>query len=94
MTEYSTVRIDSIDEVTDNGFHCNQFGWVDFSGASQEDAKIQVLKPCKIAFSAASCGHVWLMSRISTPRVLTLREMLLAARINWLDFKRPFAATK
>ncbi len=92
--EYSTVRIDSVDEVTSSGFHCNQFGWVAMSGSSQENSGIQVLKPSKAAFSAACCGHVWLLSRATTPRVLTLREMLLAARINWQDFKRPFITQK
>ncbi|MEC8327850.1 MAG: hypothetical protein VX100_17430 [Pseudomonadota bacterium] len=92
--EYSTVRIDSVDEVTASGFHCNQFGWVDMAGKPQEGDGIQVLKPSKTAFSAACCGHVWLLGRATTPRVLTLREMLLAARINWQDFKHPFVTQK
>lgn len=92
--EYATVRIDSIDEVLEERFHCNQFGWVDFSGKSQTMQNIHVLKPSKQAFSAACCGHVWLLSRVSRPRVLTLREMLLAARINWRDFKRPLITQK
>ncbi|MEI4548646.1 hypothetical protein [Pseudoalteromonas spongiae] len=92
--EYSTVRIDSVDEVTASGFHCNQFGWVDKAGKSHEGVGVQVLKPSKTAFSAACCGHVWLLGRATTPRVLTLREMLLAARINWQDFKHPFITQK
>ena len=92
--EYATVRIDSIDEVSEEKFHCNQFGWMDFSGNSKTTKNTHVLKPSKQAFSAACCGHVWLLSRVTTPRVLTLREMLLAARINWRDFKRPLVAQK
>ncbi|WP_372771444.1 hypothetical protein [Pseudoalteromonas sp.] len=92
--EYSTVRIDSVDEVTDSRFHCNQFGWVAMNGQYQDNNDIQVLKPSKAAFSAACCGHVWLLGRATTPRVLTLREMLLAARINWQDFKHPFITQK
>ena len=92
--EYSTVRIDSIDEMGKSGFHCNQFGWVDYSGKALEQQTLTVLKPSKSAFSAASCGHVWLHTRISSPRMLTLREMLLAAQINWQDFKKPFISSK
>ena len=92
--EYSTVRIDSVDEVTGSRFHCNQFGWVAMNGQYQDNNDIQVLKPSKAAFSAACCGHVWLLGRATTPRVLTLREMLLAARINWQDFKHPFITQK
>ena len=91
---YATVRIDSIDEVAEDRFHCNQFGWVELNGKSLEQADIQVLKPSKRTFIAASCGHVWRLSRISSPRVLTLREMLLAARVNWQDFKKPFVTTR
>ena len=91
---YATVRIDSIDEMGKSGFHCNQFGWVDYSGKALEQQTLTVLKPSKSAFSAASCGHVWLHTRISSPRMLTLREMLLAAQINWQDFKKPFISSK
>lgn len=88
--ESATVRIDSIDELSDSGFHCNQFGWASYSGQSQETQKIQVLKLGKGVFSAACCGHVWIGQRKASPRLLTLREMLLAARINWQNFKKPF----
>jgi len=85
------VRIDSIDQVTKTQVHCNELGWFDFLGQGLEQQSAQLLKPNKATLAAACCGHQWQFSKRSTPRVLSLREMLLAANINWRNVKRPLA---
>ncbi len=84
-------RIDSIDELQGNKLHCNELGWFSFLGESLEDQNAQLIKPSKISLTAACCGHQWQFSKRSTPRVLSLREMLLAGNINWRNIKRPLA---
>jgi hypothetical protein len=83
------VRIDSIDQVGDNKLHCNELGWFNFSGQSLEQPHLQLLKPSKMSLTAACCGHQWQFLKRCTPRVLSLREMLLAGNINWRNVKRP-----
>lgn len=84
-----TIKIDTIDEVHNDKLHCNQFGWFDLAGTGLDnDAQVQLLKPSKAAFSSACCGHRWLNNKIFTPRVLSLREMLLATRIDWQNFAK------
>lgn len=93
--EFITVRIDSLDQVSEQQLHCNQFGWFDFCGQSTASHDyMQLLKPSKANFSAACCGHRWLGQKGRSPRILSLREMLLAARINWQNFKRPLMAKR
>jgi len=87
------VVLDTIDEVDiDNlQIHCNQHGWFYFNGrqAPENDVYIKhLLKPGKPAMSSACCGHQWLNQRKTTPRLLSLREMLLASRINWRHFHK------
>ncbi len=89
--EQICVRIDSLDQVSDNKLHCNELGWFDFAGHGLEQPEAQLLKPSKLAFTAACCGHQWLFSKRCLPRVLSLREMLLAGNINWRNVKRPIA---
>jgi len=85
------VRIDSIDQVTKTQVHCNELGWFDFLGQGLGQQSAQLLKPNKATLAAACCGHQWQFSKRSSPRVLSLREMLLAANINWRNVKRPLA---
>jgi len=83
------VRIDSLDQVSDNKVHCNELGWFDVSGESLEHIPAQILKPSKLVMTAACCGHQWQYNKRITPKRLSLREMLLASNINWRNLKRP-----
>ncbi len=85
----TTVRIDSLDQVSDNKVHCNELGWFNHSGESLEDTHAQLLKPSKTIMIAACCGHQWQFNKRVTPKRLSLREMLLASNINWRNLKRP-----
>ncbi|CAH9053218.1 hypothetical protein PSECIP111951_00777 [Pseudoalteromonas holothuriae] len=85
---YTQVVMDSIDQVRDNAIHCNQYGWFASSGLShQSDTKL--LKPTKLLMVCACCGHRWQYKKVVVPRVLSLREMLLASMINWTNVKVP-----
>jgi len=95
VTQYSIEQIvlDTIDEIdlANNQIHCNQHGWFDLSGQQQNASKAhskQLLKPTKAIMAAACCGHQWLNGRRTSPRLLSLREMLLASRINWRHFSK------
>lgn len=85
----TTVRIDSLDQVSDNKVHCNELGWFDNSGESLEHTHVHLLKPAKAVMAAACCGHQWQFNKRTTPKRLSLREMLLASNINWRNLKRP-----
>lgn len=87
--DQTRVRIDSIDQVSDNKLHCNEHGWFSFQGKPLEGQLGQLLKPNKTVMSSACCGHQWRFNKRFTPRILSLREMLLAANINWCNFKQP-----
>ncbi|BBN82764.1 hypothetical protein PA25_27490 [Pseudoalteromonas sp. A25] len=86
--QYSQVVIDSIDQVRDNAVHCNQYGWFSYSGYSHDD-DFRLFKPTKQLMVAACCGHRWQYGKVVAPRVLSLREMLLASMINWTNVKVP-----
>ena len=88
------VAIDSIDQVSDNKLHCNEHGWFDCKGMSLEGQSVVLLKPTKAIMAAACCGHQWSFDKRSTPRTLSLREMLLAGNINWRNLKRPYIRVK
>ena len=82
------VVLDTIDELdeTRQWLHCNQHGWFSIEGTYQGGNRVIVktlLKPSKAVMSAACCGHQWLNGRRTSARLLSLREMLLASRINW-----------
>lgn len=51
----------------------------------------KLLKPTKVALKAACCGHQWLNNKRRDPRLLSLREMLLVARVNWKNSLEPIA---
>lgn len=87
------VVLDTIDEIdhANERLHCNQQGWFTFSGEQIEPSHLYqkfLLKPSKPVMTAACCGHQWLNLRKTTPRLLALREMLLASQINWRQFAK------
>lgn len=89
-----TVWLDSVDEIDIDGqrLHCNEHGWFSFNGTplTDENSDKFLLKPTKSLMTAACCGHQWLNNERKTPRVLSLRELLLASRLNWQNFAKPF----
>jgi hypothetical protein len=80
------VVMDSVDQVRDNEVHCNQYGWFSNSGRSHETDSM-LYKPTKALMVAACCGHRWQYKKVIDPRILSLREMLLASMINWNNVK-------
>ncbi|MBU1619497.1 MAG: hypothetical protein KJ556_09870 [Gammaproteobacteria bacterium] len=89
-----TIFLDSVDEIDLVGLrlHCNEHGWFSFNGTpiTDENSDKFLLKPTKSLMTAACCGHQWLNSERKSPRVLSLRELLLASRLNWQNFAKPF----
>lgn len=92
------ITLDSIDEIDRTGhrLHCNAHGWFAMAGWPQEPDNQHklLLKPAKSVFTAAVCGHQWRNNERKSPRLLTLREMLLASRLNWLNFAKPHRADR
>ncbi|ATC95723.1 hypothetical protein [Pseudoalteromonas tunicata] len=88
------IKLDSIDEIQNESLHCNQHGWFSLNGSSQDCDEQLLIKPTKASITAACCGHVWLQQKRTSPRRLALREMLLAANLNWLNFAKPFMANR
>jgi hypothetical protein len=90
------IVLDSVDEVDWDGsrLHCNEHGWFSFSGTplQGENSDKFLLKPVKSIMTAACCGHQWLNGDKKPPRLLTLRELLLASRLNWHNFAKPLPA--
>ncbi|HBN88445.1 MAG TPA: hypothetical protein DD408_04785, partial [Rheinheimera sp.] len=90
------ILLDSVDEVDMAGLrlHCNEHGWFSFSGTplQQQNSDKFLLKPVKSIMAAACCGHQWLNGDKKPPRLLSLRELLLASRLNWQNFARPLPA--
>ncbi|PKM20989.1 MAG: hypothetical protein CVV11_05850 [Gammaproteobacteria bacterium HGW-Gammaproteobacteria-15] len=93
---HEQIVLDSVDEVDFTGqrLHCNEHGWFSFSGTplAQENSEKFVLKPAKAIMTAACCGHQWLNGDKKPPRLLSLRELLLASRLNWQNFAKPLPA--
>lgn len=87
------IFLDSVDEVdeAEQRLHCNEHGWFSFSGTPlhADNCDKFLLKPNKAIMTAACCGHQWLNNEKKTPRLLTLRELLLSSRVNWQNFARP-----
>lgn len=89
------IELDSIDrfDIEQSKLHLNKWGWFNFNGTPvnpQSDVKAasaQLLKPSKLLFTAASCGHSWNHKGRSQPRLLTLRELMLSFSINWQTFR-------
>ncbi|MBZ9610042.1 hypothetical protein [Rheinheimera maricola] len=95
LTEEQIV-LDSVDEVDAAGqrLHCNEQGWFSWSGTplEQQNSDKFLLKPVKSIIAAACCGHQWLNGDKKPPRLLSLRELLLASRLNWQNFAKPLPA--
>ena len=93
---HEQIVLDSVDEVDPDGLrlHCNEHGWFSFSGTplAQANSDKFVLKPAKAIMTAACCGHQWLNGDKKPPRLLSLRELLLASRLNWQNFAKPLPA--
>lgn len=93
------VLLDSIDRIdrAQQRVHLNQWGWFYFDGslaeldapmmaltpAQQTELQIHLLKPEKSSLTAACAGHQWNHKGKTDPRTLNLREILLAATIDW-----------
>lgn len=96
LLTHEQIVLDSVDEVDPDGLrlHCNEHGWFSFSGTplAQENSDKFVLKPAKAIMTAACCGHQWLNGDKKPPRLLSLRELLLASRLNWQNFAKPLPA--
>lgn len=84
-----SLELDSIDRIDlpNMRLHTNKFGWFEFDGSSEKDAKCHLLKPQKNTLTAAACGHRWNHSGKAQPRTLTLRELLLSTQINWRSYR-------
>ena len=93
---HEQIVLDSVDEVDMDGLrlHCNEHGWFSFSGTplQQQNSDKFLLKPVKSIMAAACCGHQWLNGDKKPPRLLSLRELLLASRLNWQNFAKPLPA--
>ncbi|WP_462150731.1 hypothetical protein [Pseudoalteromonas xiamenensis] len=85
---YCQLFMDSLDQLSENSVHCNQYGWFHLTGEHKENPNLRLLKPTLSLMTAACCGHQWKLGKPSAPRLLTLREMLLASSINWKDVKK------
>ena len=94
------IELDSIDHVQPENqtLHVNKFGWFDFSGTpvesparytAREHITLSLVKPSKVIMTAACCGHTWNHKGRTSPRTLTLREILLVSSLNWRKFSEP-----
>ena len=93
------IVLDSIDRIDNDKqrIRTNAFGWFDqnsiqkilFKGdACLDQQKIQLLKPNKKVMMAACTGQRWQNQKVTSPVLLTLRELLLSCGINWQNFKK------
>ena len=92
--ESQHIELDSIDRVAshEHKLHLNKHGWFAFSGEpdTATDAPLiqtMLLRPTKTTMTAACCGHTWNHKGKSTPRSLSLREMLLSGNIDWKTYR-------
>ncbi|WP_240485150.1 hypothetical protein [Aestuariibacter salexigens] len=91
----SALLLDSIDRIdTDNDrVHVNQYGWFYMDGRDADSEKrgphseYRLLKPSKSVFTGACCGHCWNHRGRTSPRALSLRELLLSTTVNWKNFR-------
>ncbi|MEE2002518.1 hypothetical protein QWY20_13730 [Alkalimonas sp. MEB108] len=87
------ILLDTIDEVDKAGqrLHCNQQGWFAFAGTPLSSANTDkfLLQPVKVVMTACCCGHQWSNQKRSSPRALSLRELLLTTDLNWKNFAKP-----
>lgn len=88
-----TFILDSVDQVDHLGqrVHCNAHGWFDYSGTPLDECNADkfMLQPVKVVMTACCCGHQWSNQKRSSPRALSLRELLLSSCLNWKNFAKP-----
>lgn len=78
----------NIDSKTNTASHnANMVSAQSGSSNNPHIIKRQLLKPTKIFLTAAVCGHCWNYRGKTTPRRLSLRELLLSTSINWKHFR-------
>lgn len=80
------VLLDSIDRIdrVQQRVHLNMYGWFDWQGQPLEAAPYyRLVKPDLASLTPALCGHQWNHRGITTPRTLSLREVLLATTLQW-----------
>jgi hypothetical protein len=90
------LELDSIDRIDTEGqrLHLNKHRWFSYDGSqtgssSEEPTRLAktLLKPSKVIFTAACCGHSWNHKGRTQPRALSLRELILSTTINWKTFR-------
>lgn len=93
--QLQTVYLDSIDQLDlDNAtprIHLNRYGWFLLDGRAVDEPDGLLLKPSKLSMTAACCGHQWSLAGRKLPRALSLREVLLAATLDWPRFTKVVA---
>lgn len=89
IKEDGFIGLDSVDRVDNDNqrFRTNRHGWFSLTNLSKESE--QILKPNKKIMMAACAGHCWLNAKPTSPKIPTMRELLLSCSINWRNFKRP-----
>lgn len=84
------IELDCIDAMASDRLHLNKFGWFSKTGEYfdiiPKQTKYLLLKPTKSITVAACSGHCWIPKGRSTPRALSLRELLLSTEIDWKKF--------
>lgn len=88
------IELDSIDRVQSQNHtvHLNKLGWFDFNGQYLDNPKseydnLTLCKPSKAIMTSACCGHSWNHKGKTSPRTLSLREMLLSTTLIWPHFR-------
>lgn len=83
------IVLDSIDRVDEDNkrFRTNVYGW--FSASLDIKKSAQLLKPTKKVMMAACAGHSWQAVGPTSPKIPSIRELLLSCSINWRNFRRP-----
>ena len=83
------IVLDSIDRIDEENkrFRTNVYGW--FSVTTHTKQNVQLLKPTKKIMMAACAGHSWKPVGPTSPKIPSIRELLLSCSINWRNFRRP-----
>ncbi|MCU7554857.1 hypothetical protein OCL06_09625 [Alteromonas sp. ASW11-19] len=88
------IELDSVDmlQAAEHKLHANKHGWFHMDGEpvdppAPNTVRCRLLRPSKPIMTAACCGHTWNHKGRSSPRALSLREMLLSGNINWKTFR-------
>ncbi len=84
--------IDRIDEAKGR-IRTNYNGWFSVEQVVKTvgEQPVQLLKPTKKVMMAACAGHAWKNNALASPKIPSMRELLLSCSINWRNFKQPMA---